>query len=312
MTTELVRINRMDLHACTQQLMVDAIELHACCEPNIFSQCRVDALQLAQQAKEAGMKAVVVKNHDFGTAPLAWLTNKMVNCPILVGSLVLNKATGGLNPDVVKAQAQAGAKVVWMPTMSAAAQISKMTEGKGKGSISARKNMDKGISIIDKNGKLVPQIGEILEVIKEHKMVLATGHISKPEVFAVASEARRQNINVIITEAIGKHPTANGPAGSRLSVEEAQKLAHIGAYIEFVYSFCMSPSLLPITEMVSCIKAIGPEHCVLGTDFGQEFNPPPTEGFHMMLAQLLMFGLSEGELSIMVKVNPTKLLGLAS
>jgi microsomal dipeptidase-like Zn-dependent dipeptidase len=65
-------------------------------------------------------------------------------------------------------------------------------------------------------------------------------------------------------------------------------------------------------KMVEAIKMLGPEHCVLGTDFGQEFNPPPTEGFHMMLAQLLMFGLSEDELSIMVKVNPAKLLGLAS
>ena len=311
MTTELSRMNAIELRSCTQQLMVDAIELHACCEPNLFSQCRIDALQLAQQAKEAGMKAVVVKNHHFGTAPLAWLVNKLVNSPILVGSLVLNSAVGGLNPDVVKAQAQAGAKVVWMPTISAAAQLRRNSKRKINGSIGSQGDLDKGISIIDKNGRLVPPIGEILEVIKEHKMVLATGHISKPEVFAVAGEALRQHVNVIITEAIGKHPTAHGPAGSRHTVEEARELAHLGAYIEFVFSFSMSPSLLPITEMVDCIKAIGPEHCVLGTDFGQVFNPPPTEGFHMMLAQLLMFGLSEDELRIMVKVNASKLLGLA-
>ena len=52
-------------------------------------------------------------------------------------------------------------------------------------------------------------------------------------------------------------------------------------------------------------------HCVLSTDFGQMFNPPPTEGFHMMLATMLQFSnLSENELKIMVKINPAKILGL--
>ena len=49
---------------------------------------------------------------------------------------------------------------------------------------------------------------------------------------------------------------------------------------------------------------------MLATDFGQIFNPPATEGFHMMLAIMLMFGLSEDELRILVKVNPAKILSL--
>jgi len=58
------------------------------------------------------------------------------------------------------------------------------------------------------------------------------------------------------------------------------------------------------------MKRIGPEHCVLDTDFGRDFNPPPTEGFRMMLAMMLRSGLSEDELRILVKVNPARVLGL--
>ena len=72
----------------------------------------------------------------------------------------------------------------------------------------------------------------------------------------------------------------------------------------------MPPMRQSPENMADYIKTLGPEHCVLSTDFGQAHNPPPTEGFRMMLANMLKFGLSEDELGIMVKVNPAKLLGL--
>ena len=219
----------------TEQLMIDAIDLHVHCGPDPFGEWRVDALQVAQQAKEAGMKAIVIKSHNFGTATLACMVNQVVNSPILVGSLALDIGTGGLNPDVVEAQARAGAKVIWMPTTSAATYIKASAEAKLYGPAGTPKYLGEGISIIDKDGKLVPQIGKILEVIKSNKLVLATGHISVPEVFAVASEALQQNIKVIIT-----HPFAR-PAGLSQTIEQARELVSMGAYIEFCFVACMPP-----------------------------------------------------------------------
>jgi hypothetical protein len=41
------------------------------------------------------------------------------------------------------------------------------------------------------------------------------------------------------------------------------------------------------------------------------FNPPPPEGFHMMLAVMLQFSnISEDELRTVVKINPAKILGM--
>jgi hypothetical protein len=230
--------------------------------------------------------------------------NQLANSTILVGSLVLNNDVGGLNPDVVEAQARSGAKVIWLPTFSAAAHIRTRTKGK-TGPNGAEKEPDNGISIIDAGGKLTPQMVRVLDVIRRNKLVLATGHVSKPEVYAVVREALRQHINVIIT-----HPLA-GSVGPLLSIEEAKELAGMGAYIECTFAHCMPPMILSPENMAGYIKTIGPEHCVLSTDFGQVFNPPATEGFHMMLATILQFSkLSEDELRIMVKVNPAKILGL--
>jgi hypothetical protein len=277
-----------------QQLMIDAIDLHAHCAPNDIAESRVDALQLAQQAKEAGMKGVVLKNQLYGSAPLAWMANRLVNAPVLIGGLVLNNAVGGINPDVVEAQAAAGAKVIWMPTISATEHI--RTRFKGK------VNADNGLSTIDSDGKLTPQTMMVLEVIKKNKLALATGHISKIEVFAVAGEALRQHVNVIITHPFG--------SVHLLTLEEAHELAGKGAYIEFLFAHCMPPMIMSPEKIAGLVKTIGIEHCVLGTDFGQMFNPPPTEGFRMMLTLLLKFGLSEEELRVLVKLNPAKILGL--
>jgi hypothetical protein len=277
------------------QLMIDAIDLHGHCAPNDVIDHRINALQLARQAKDAGMRAVVVKNQLFSSAPFAWLANQYVQSPVLVGALVLNYAAGGLNPEVVEAQAAAGAKVIWLPTISSAEHI--RTRNKGK----ALEN-NNGITIIDKDGKLVPQMKAILEVIKKHKLTLATGHVSKEEVFAIVPEALKQGTQVIITHPFG--------SANLLTMDEARQLANMGAYIEFLFAHCMPPMLMSPEKMATLIKTLGPEHCIIGTDMGQYFNPPCTEGFHMMLSIMLMFGLSEEQLKIIVKINPAKILGL--
>ena len=81
-------------------------------------------------------------------------------------------------------------------------------------------------------------------------------------------------------------------------------------FIENTFAHVMPPALISPSDISGYIKAIGPEHCVLSTDFGQIFNPPAPEGFHMMLAIMLMFGLTEDDLQYLVKINPARILGL--
>ena len=121
---------------------------------------RLDALQGARQAQEAGMKAIVLKCHECPTAGIAYIVNQVVHEVITIGSICLNREVGGLNPDALEYSANLGAKVVWMPTSSSRYHI----EGNGE-----------GITILDEEGKLLPVIQKILEIVKRHQMVLATG-----------------------------------------------------------------------------------------------------------------------------------------
>jgi hypothetical protein len=90
-----------------------------------------------------------------------------------------------------------------------------------------------------------------------------------------------------------------------------KELAERGAYME--HTFVMTLSLIKRVDpatIAEAIKFVGVERCLLSTDFGQFHNPPPAEGMRMMLATLLQFGLSEEDLTILVKQNPSRLLGL--
>jgi hypothetical protein len=286
------------------EMIKGAIDAHVHASPDPLRQRRMDAYNLALKAKEMGMRAIVMKCHHYGTAPVASIVNQVVPDFLLIGSIVLNSEVGGLNPEVVEIAAKAGAKIVWMPTHSSVVDIKKkrkMHHSQTDLTTAPRE----GISAVDSNGKLVPQMMPILQIIKDHNMILATGHISVPEIYVLASKARTMRIKFVVS-----HPLTTG-AGSPLNLAQQIELVNKGAYIEHCYNACLPPDLAT-TPMIMAehIKAVGAEHCILSTDFGQDYNPVPPEGFRMMVANMLMAGLSENELEILVKTNPAKLLDL--
>lgn len=271
-----------------ERLLEGAIDFHVHADPDPFSRRRLDVFHLAIRAREAGMKAIVAKNHHFGTALLATLVNSLVPDFTLVGSLVLNREAGGLNPDVVSAAVRAGARVIWMPT------VSSIVDAKGK----------PGIALVDKEGSLLPEVMSILHIAREKDLVLGTGHVSEQEIYAVTAEARRMGIRITIT-----HPLSSG-FGCTLSLDRQQELVAMGAVIEHCFVACM-PVLGGMNPkiIIEHIRAVGAEHCILSTDFGQDANPSPPEGFRSMIGTMLQLGLSEKELEMLVKTNPARLLG---
>lgn len=289
-----------------QRLMSGAIDCHVHGAPDPFRKRPFDALTLARQAKELGMRAVVFKCHHYCTAPVAEVVNQVIPDFRLIGSVALNREVGGLNPEVVEVAVRAGARIVWMPTQSSI--IDTERRRKGRTHIPQRESRyggEEGIAIIGADGRLLPQMMPILDIIKAGDVLLATGHISAAEIFAVTAEARKKGIKVLIT-----HPLCE-VAGSRLELKEQQALVDMGAYIEHCFNACM-PALerLAPATLVEYVRKVGAEHCILSTDFGQDYNPAPADGFRMMLANMLRAGLSEAELRVLVQDNPAKLLGL--
>jgi hypothetical protein len=273
-----------------EQLMHGAIDIHVHAGPDPFHVRRLNALDLALQAKAMGMRAVVAKNHQFGTAGLATLVNEMVPDFHLIGSLCLNRETGGLNPEVVEASIRGGARVIWMPTTSSTG------DSKGK----------PGISLLDEHERLLPVVTTIVEIVKAHDAVLATGHISPKEIFALADEAHRIGAKIVIT-----HPLPTG-FNCTLTIAQQQELVSLGAVIEHCFVSCLPGKfggMSPAT-IVEAVRRLGAGNCILSTDTGQDTNPPPPEAFRSMVGNMLQFGLSVEELEKLTKTTPARLLNL--
>jgi hypothetical protein len=278
----------------TDELLAGSIDMHIHTGPDPRVERKLNALEAALQAKAVGMRAIVIKSHEYPTAPVAYTVNQVVKGITVFGSITLNLEVGGLNTYTVEASAKLGAKVVWMPTNHSENDMKK-------------KNIDgKGITILDSEGMLVPSVKDILAIIKKYEMVLSTGHLSKSEVFALVDEAERMSINKIVIT----HPLTE-VVGANLNLQDQRLMVQKGAFIENAWNVTSSPrEKLDPMRIVEAVRAVGAEHCILTTDFGQPHNLLPVEGMRTMIATMLKCGISQGEVELMVKINPAKLLNM--
>lgn len=281
------------------KLIRDAIDLHMHTAPDIYPRS-LDDIEAAKQAKKAGMSAIVLKNHVTCTADRAQIARKVVEFPVF-GGIVLNWGVGGLNPTAVANAIKLGAIEVWMPTVDAAhflkdpRTVPMLAAGK--------KTFQRGITILDNVGKLIDELWSILEMIAEHDLILATGHLALEESLILIKAAAKADVNKLVVT----HPEASffDPA-----LEILKELVQQGALIEHVYAYCTSIArkIVSPEKIATMIKSIGVENIIMASDGGQRVNPPPVEMFKLFMKKMLENGISEDEIHIMTHENPAKLL----
>lgn len=278
----------------TSKLMEGSIDIHIHTGPDPNRRRRVNGYEAALQAKEARMRAVVFKSHDYNTTPVAYTIQPLVPEVELYGGVSLDFETGGLNPDAVEAAGKLGSKIVWMPTFSS------------KNDMQKRNIPNKGISILNTAGNVLPVVKDILELIKRYDMVLSTGHLSTQEIFALLEMADSMKIDKILVT----HPLSVR-VGPTATIEEQRQMMRSGLYFEHCFTACMPQSdRLNPEKIAEAVRAIGPEHCILSTDFGQITNPPPVEGMRMYIETMRLLGITPEEIETMIKQNPASVLGL--
>ena len=278
----------------TLELIKGAIDVHIHIPPDPNRRRRLTAYEAVIQAKEAGMRGIVLKSHDYVTTPVTYLLRQLVTGIEIFGGLALDEEVGGLNPSAVEMAGKIHTHIVWMPTFSSQCDMQK------------KKIPGKGLSILDSQGKILPVVTDILERIKKYDMTLATGHISTPEIFALLDEAQKIGIQrTIIT-----HPISVS-FGCSASLEEQKKMVRQGVFIEHCFIATMpTGDRIDPQRIADAMRAVGPENCIMSTDFGQIFNPPPVEGMRMYIETMLRCGITEEEIIKMVRKNPARALGL--
>ncbi|MED4602773.1 DUF6282 family protein [Paenibacillus validus] len=282
-----------------------AIDIHVHSSPSIFPRS-VNDLELAEQAKKAGMRAIVLKAHEESTVSRAKLVSKVIDGIEVYGSLVLNEYVGGLNPYAVDMAIQQGAKLIWMPTGSAKHHLEHYG---GKSDYKEMKSTirllpQKGITVLAEDGRLLPVVYDIIDLIKGSGAVLATGHLSPLETRIVVEAAVSRGVEKVLVA----HPDLKI---NKMDLSLQIELVKMGAYVEKSMLTLMPlwKSIEP-DELVQGIRQIGLDKCILQTDFGQANHPTPTEGYNHFIQILLEHGLTEKEVEQMACSNPAELIGL--
>ena len=276
------------MNAVVDEILKGCYDLHVHAGPDPNQERRLDVLETARHAYEAEMGGLVLHSLEYPTAPLAYVLNRMYPGLTVAGSVALNPEVGGLNPEAVQAAANLDSRMVWMPTSGPECY----TDNGGQ---------RRGIDLTDEEGKLRPEVNDILDIVGQRDMVLASGHASPRDTILLFTEAKARGVGRLIST----------HSGLATSVDEQRQMISLGAYIEFTFLACM-PCCNGMSPdgLASTLRTLGVERCIVTTGFGQWMNPPAAEGMRMAIAALLGAGMTPDEVSALAKTNPSDLLGV--
>lgn len=283
-------------------LLRGAIDFHVHCAPDVVPRAQ-DAFSLAAAAAEVGMAAIGLKDHTTSTIGRCHVLNQLYpDGPRFLSSLVLNPQVGGLNPAAVEAALLAGVEIVYFPTFAAQHHLDCL--GRGVSPVPHPKSGFDPICIIGEDGNLVAEVNPIAHEIAAFGAILATGHLSPAESIALLTAAGEAGVRKMIVT----HASESVPA---MSVEEQRACVALGATIEhsLLATTPCCPGTIDPEVIVDQIRAVGIEHCIVSSDFGQLANGPPVEAFAEHLERLSRAGLSEREIRHLVVENPARLIG---
>jgi hypothetical protein len=295
-----------------RDLVRGSYDLHVHTEPDVMKR-RTDDIDLARRGLEVGLAGFVLKSHYVPTGERASVVRKAVPGADARGAITLNNSVGGMNPTAVEIAARSGTSVVWFPTVDSSNQrASQARDPEG-----ARPPMwaalqqelrERGISagpvpILTEDGSVTEDVRQVLALIAEHNMTLATGHLSSTEIMTVVAAAVEAKVERIIVT----HPEFTS---QRVPPDAQRELAARGAYLERCFTTAHTGKVT-WEEMFANIRAAGTEHSLIASDLGQPFNPPVEDGLALMADKLLAAGFTEKEIGVMTVRNSRRLMGVA-
>jgi len=320
----------------SKALLKGAIDIHVHAGPHLpSSPRRVDPVQAAVQARDAGMRAIVFMDVFEMSNGISWLVNRVVPDFKTYGGLIMNTVYGGMNPRSVKTAISYGdgAKFISFGAHSTYYQAAR--EGRtinGKFTPLSElypkfkvEELDRSIRI-PINESPNEQLDEILRLIAENSQIyMITGHVSVEEALRLLTFSEQYGIKkVVVSSAVVKDA----------SLVALKKMAEKGALIEYTLAAYTHTTPIPKTHyyvereyasidegmsegptsgvrlVAEQIQQLGAEHCIICTDFGVYTLPEPVEGLREFIACLLDLGVSTEDITKLVRTNPERLLGL--
>src|SRR5437667_2366262 len=271
------------------RLMRGAVDLHYHVDPGYG---RYENLA---QAKAAGVRTLLLKNHFEPTAAMVMLLRPQFPGLELYGGFVFNRSNGGVNVPGVEYMASISGdpkpgKIVWLPAGD--------TEKEARGGRNPNPNAP--FVAVTKNGQLLPEVKQALAVIAKNNFTLASGHVIAAEALLVFREARAAGVQRLIA-------THAADLTGQVTLDQMKEAARLGAWIEFDYRNTLDENRTDL------IRGVGPEHVFLSEFWTQ--NQATKEyagaaGVGAFAAEMKKRGFTDRELEMMFKDNPAKAIGL--
>lgn len=254
---------------------------------------------------DSGCRAMVFKTWFTPSVSRNPLVQKLANQyaterglrPVQVfGGITLNYSQGGFNPEAVRrCLGFPGMKYVWMP----------MVDSYHHRRVVYDDWSGYGLSFLDEKRRVLPEVCEILRIVAQNDLVLASGHYPFEDTYKLFQEARQLGVERM--EVI--HPAH---IHSKHSIEQMQQEAELG--VKLMLSG-LGTEAFPLHEAgplyaARIVKEVGAEHLVYGSDFGQLQNFPHIVGNRWMIKLLFAFGCTKEELYQLFQVTPSKHLGI--
>lgn len=276
-------------------------DLHIHPAPSIQKR-RFTALEAVKLADKEKMAGLVFLDHTYNTTTMAETIDEMGFQTKAYGTIMLNESVGGVSPSVVEISLALGTKQIQMPTYSSKAH--RDAYGDDQKIFPYKKRM-KPIYILDDRGRLIPEVEEIMEMMKGSSSFISSGHLSVQEIDAMVKRVEEVGCNMLVCSVSTDMPG--------YPLEAQQKWASDRVFMEHDYLAVTDvPHVTaPISMVVNQIHAVGAERCVLGTDAGNIKLPDNVASLRDFLTRLTEGGLSDKEIDLITRKNPKILLGLA-
>lgn len=279
--------------------LAGVVDIHCHTAPDAVARS-INDFELARLARDAGMRAIVLKNHYTMTADRAQLVMREIPGLEVFGGIALNRSVGGLNAEAVRRMVAMDGhrgKIVWLPTFDAEAQVRFSKE-------------NRPFVAIVRDGKPMPELAEIFQLIAQNDLVLATGHSSADESLILVAAAKAAGVKrFVITHVLAESIMA--------TPEHLRKFADLGAIMECTWLAHLPTSgavnvgrKLAVSEAARAIKSVGAEHFLISSDLGQPANPPHPTGLRNFITALKAEGLTDRDIDLLTRKNPARLLGL--
>lgn len=269
------------------------VDIHAHSGPDSMPRS-VDSLSLARLAAKRGMRGLVLKCHYEPTAALAGLARREAPGLAVFGGIALNRTVGGVNAAAVERMAKVEGgfgRIVWMPTFDSENQVKFNKEQRPFVSVS-------------RAGKLLPEVLDVLDLIRKHDLVLATGHSTPAENLMLIDAARHRGITRIVVTHAMLDPVA-------MTADQTREAARRGAYVEFVGNAVVGKTKsVEFAAYAKAMRHVGLDRAILSSDLGQAGNPLHPDGLEQIFAGLRAAGMTVAEIEQVAKRNPARLLGL--